>query len=213
MDRFTAVYVRVSSPAHGTQGQVSDLTRWTETQTGQACRWYRDHFRGAASEGRAIHRLLADLEAGHVARIVVWRLDRLGLTVKALNDLFATLTRRKVDLISLKEDFRLATASGRVAASVLASLAAYEKEVRAERIKAGQAVARKEGKRWGGSKKGRRLKVTDQQIATIRRLRLKGQGVTAIARAAGLSRPTVYRLIATHVPSRPVRHWRKAETP
>ena len=210
MDRFTAVYVRVSSPTHGTQGQVADLTHWAESQSGPACRWYRDNFRGAAGNERAIHRLLADLEAGHVARIVVWRLDRLGLTVKALNDLFGTLLQRKVDLVSLKEEFRLATTSGRMAASVLASLAAYEKEVRAERIKVGQAVARKEGKRWGGSKKGRRLKVTDQQLATIRRLRLQGQGVTAIARVVGLSRPTVYRLIELHVPSRPVRHWRKA---
>ena len=59
-------------------------------------------------------------------------------------------------------------------ANVLASVAAYENEVRSERIVAGQAVARANGKRWGGSKKGRRLKVTDEQLATIRRLHTEG---------------------------------------
>lgn len=72
----------------------------------------------------------------------------------------------------------------------------YETEIRAERTLAEQAVARVNGKHWGGSKKGRRIWVTDEQARTIRRLKSEGEKVAAIARAVGLSRPTVYRITA-----------------
>jgi DNA invertase Pin-like site-specific DNA recombinase len=77
----------------------------------------------------------------------------------------------------------------------LASVAAFETEVRAERVLAGQAAARAAGKRWGGSKKGRLIKVTKEQFAMVRRMNAEGAKITAIARASGLSRPTVYRLL------------------
>jgi DNA invertase Pin-like site-specific DNA recombinase len=83
-------------------------------------------------------------------------------------------------------------------ANVFASVAAYENEVRSERIVAGQAVAKANGKRWGGSKPGKRKSVTSDQIAVIRRLRAEGKAVTAIARAVKASRPTVYAVLLLH---------------
>ena len=83
-------------------------------------------------------------------------------------------------------------------ANMLASVAQYETEVRAERVLAGQAKARAEGKTWGGSAKGRRLKVTDEQVAVIRRMRSEGECVAAIARATSLTRPTVYCYLPPH---------------
>ena len=78
-------------------------------------------------------------------------------------------------------------------ANVLASVAAYETEVRAERVLAGQAAAREQGKTWGGSKPGRQITVTDEQIARVRSMR--GGQIATIARTVGLSRPTVYWLL------------------
>src|SRR4051812_2600105 len=141
------------------------------------------------------NRLVADLAAGKVARVVVWRLDRLGRTAKGLTALFEDLLAREVDLVSLKDGLDLGTPAGRLMADVLAGVAAYETEVRAERVYAGQAAARAAGKRGGGSPKGRRLKVTDGQAAVARRMDGEGAGVTAIARATGLSRPTIYRVL------------------
>ena len=71
----------------------------------------------------------------------------------------------------------------------------HETEVRAERILAGQSAARERGVHWGGSVRGRRIKVTAEQVATIRRLRSEGGEIAAIARATGLSRPTIYRIL------------------
>jgi DNA invertase Pin-like site-specific DNA recombinase len=59
-------------------------------------------------------------------------------------------------------------------------------------IRKGQAAARAAGKVWGGSVKGRRVKVTDEQVATIKRMAGDGGKIAVIARATGLTRPTVY---------------------
>lgn len=80
-------------------------------------------------------------------------------------------------------------------ANVLASVAAYENEVRSERIVAGQRAARSAGKRWGGSEKGRRVRITDEQVQTIERMQQDGASKAAMARATGLSRPAVYSVL------------------
>lgn len=85
-----------------------------------------------------------------------------------------------------------ATPADEVTRNVLASVAQYETEVRAERVRAGQAIARVSGNTWRDSKPGRMLHVTLDQIRTIRRIKHEGERISAIARATGLSRPTVY---------------------
>ena len=80
-------------------------------------------------------------------------------------------------------------------ANVLASVAAYENEVRSERIVAGQEVARANGKRWGGRKAGHRVKVNDDQVETIRRFDAEKKPIAAIARTVALSRPTIYHVL------------------
>jgi hypothetical protein len=101
----------------------------------------------------------------------VGRLDRLGRTAKGLTSLFEDLIRWKVNLISLKDGLDLVTPAGRLMANILAGVAAYETEVRAERTLAGQAAARERGIRRGGSIRGRRIRATAEQIPVIRRLR------------------------------------------
>jgi DNA invertase Pin-like site-specific DNA recombinase len=140
-------------------------------------------------------KMLNDLRAGRVERIVCWRLDRLGRTTKGLCQLFDELSEQKVDLVSLRDGFSLASPAGRLHARILASVAEYEAEVRAERVAAGQAVARRKGKRWGGSKKGWRWKVTDDQLASIQEMRTAGKKIAQISRIVGLSRPTIYRVL------------------
>ena len=100
-----------------------------------------------------MEKLIAELRAGLVERIVVWRLDRLGRTTRGLCQLFDELTERKVDLVSLKDGFSLSSPAGRLHARILASVAEYETEVRAERVAAGQAVARRKGKKWAGRRR------------------------------------------------------------
>jgi len=191
----TAIYVRVSSKTQDQRSQVADLERWAESQDADI-RWYRDKATGTKMERPAMDRLLADIEAGKVNRIVVWRLDRLGRTAAGLTKLFADLQARKVGLLSLKDSLDLSTPAGRLMAHVLASVAAYETEVRQERQAAGIAAAKAAGKTWGGSEPGRLLSVTKEQVAAVKRMAKQGEKVAVIARTVGLSRPTIYRLLA-----------------
>lgn len=195
MERFIAIYVRVSSRQQDTRSQEPDLKRWIEAYADLPVVWYRDKFTGRTMDRPGWRKLEADLIAGKVAKIVVWRLDRLGRTAAGLTALFEELQRRNIGFEALRDKVDLSTAAGRLMANVLASVAAYENEVRSERIRAGQAVARANGKTWGGSEKGRRIKVTPEQARTIRRLKGEGEKITAIARATGLSRPTIYSVL------------------
>src|SRR5208283_2571610 len=126
---------------------------------------------------------------------VVWRIDRLGRTARGLTALFACLQEKGVNLVSLKDGLDLSTPAGRLMAHVLASVAQFETEIRAERILAGQAAARAAGKVWGGGKAGRRVRLSVEKEKAIKQLRREGKPIAEIARIVGLSRPTIYKAI------------------
>lgn len=190
-----AIYLRVSTKAQDTRSQEPDLHRWSDAQDDPIV-WYRDKFTGRTMERPGWRKLEAALSAGEVSKIVVWRLDRLGRTASGLTRLFDDLTTSKIGLVSLRDGIDMATPAGRLMANVVASVAQYETEVRAERVLAGQAVARSKGKTWGGWQKGRRRKVTEEQVRIIRRMKAENESVAAIARATGLSRPSIYAVFS-----------------
>jgi DNA invertase Pin-like site-specific DNA recombinase len=80
--------------------------------------------------------------------------------------------------------------------NILAGVAAYEREVRAERILAGRAAARERGVHQGGAMRGLQIEVTVEPIMAIRRLRSERGAVSAIVRSAGLTRPTDYHILS-----------------
>lgn len=192
MTHHIAIYVRTSSKTQDQRSQVVDLEKWASTQDCEIV-WYKDQFTGKTMDRPQWNKLVSAMEAGKVSRLVCWRLDRLGRTAKGLTALFDDLIARKINLFSLRDSLDLGTPAGRLMACVLASVAAYETEVRAERVFAGQAAARVNGKTWGGSQKGRLISVSIEQKNQVQSMR--GQRIATIARTVGLSRPTVYRLL------------------
>jgi len=199
--KHVAIYVRVSGKSQDTASQEPELKSWAERQNLPVI-WYRDKFTGKSMDRPGMVKLLSSLGAGRVSAVVVWRLDRLGRTAKGLTALFDDLVNRKVNLVSLRDGFDLSTPAGRLMANVLASVAAYETEIRAERVIAGQAAAREKGKHLGRRPGIRtRLKVTPEQEQLVKRLKAEGRGVSAIARSTGLSRPTIYSILKAKVTS------------
>lgn len=194
MPKQIAIYERVSTKQQDTKSQHADLERWAASQ-GEPVRWYSDKASGKSMDRPGWRQLEEAVRLGKVSAVVVWRIDRLGRTAKGLTALFELLQQRKVNLVSLKDGLDLSTSAGRLMAHVLASVAQYETEIRAERVHAGQAVARANGKRWGGSVAGIRKKVSPVQERIIRTMKLEGEPITAIARAVGLTRPTVYDVL------------------
>ena len=152
MGKHTAIYLRVSSKQQDHASQLPDLERWAAAHDG-AVQWHRDKFTGKSMARPGMDKLMDDLRAGRVERIVVLAVGPSGRTTKGLCQLFDELTERKVDLVSLKDGFSLASPAGRLHARILASVAEYETEVRAERVAAGQAVARARVKNGAAAKR------------------------------------------------------------
>jgi DNA invertase Pin-like site-specific DNA recombinase len=194
MQKGIGIYARVSSTTQDTKSQEPELERYAASREEKIV-WYRDKFTGTTMNRPGWKKLEADIRSGKIGTIVVWRLDRLGRTAVELTALIAELVQRKVNLVSLKEGIDLSTPAGRMIANVLASIAQFETEVRRERQTAGIAAAKASGKRWGGSIKGKRKKVTPTQEKMIRRMAEENEPITRIAEAVKLSRPTVYDVL------------------
>jgi len=194
--KHTAIYIRVSGKKQDTRSQEPDLHQWAEAYVPEdkSAVWYTDKMSGKTMDRPGWNRLEADIDAGKVDKVVVWRMDRLGRTASGLTALFDKLVSLGVGLVSIKDGVDLTTPAGRLIANVLASVAAYENEVRSERILAGQAVAKSRGKKWGGSKPGHR-KVTNVQCEIIHTLRKRGFTKVSIATTVGLCRTTVNKVL------------------
>jgi len=192
--QHVAIYLRVSTKRQDHRSQRPDLETWAAAQKLPVV-WYRDSFSGKTMERPGWQKLQAAMDRGDVAAVCCWRLDRLGRTAKGLTALFDDLRSRKINLVSLREGIDLSTPAGRMMANMLASVAQYETELRAERVLAGQAAARAAGKTWGGRRPGTRVRVTEEKERTIRSMRKAGESIAAIARTVELSRPTIYTVL------------------
>ncbi len=196
-ERFAAVYIRVSTNQQSHQSQIPDLKRYVEAHRDSLgnVKVFTEKFTGRTMDRRKWSKIYKAIEQHLVTHLIVWRLDRLGRTASGLTKLFETLNQHHVQFVSVKEGIDLSTSAGRLIANVLASVAAYETEVRAERVKAGQEAARASGKTWGGSKKGRLHKTTIEQVRQIVAMKEGGEKVAHISRTVGVDRPGVYRIL------------------
>ena len=122
--------------------------------------------------------------------LVVWKLDRLGRTVKGLIDLVNQLHQKEINFKSITDNVDTSTPSGRFFFHVMASLAQMERELMAERTKAGLAAAKAKG-RVGGRKR----KMTQSKIESAKQLLANGILPKDVAQNLGISVPTLYRWI------------------
>lgn len=196
MQSAVGIYIRVSSRTQSTRSQEPDLQKWVKAfADDRPVQWFRDKATGTTMDRPAWKRLEAAIDRGEIGTLIVWRLDRLGRLASGLALLFDKLIAKKVNLISLRDGVDLSTPAGRLTCNILASIAAFETEVRGERARAGIQAARDRGIKWGGSPKGRRHCNTRSKEAAVRRLRAQGMPITQIARSVGLGRQTVYNLL------------------
>jgi DNA invertase Pin-like site-specific DNA recombinase len=147
---------------------------------------FDDKVSGSRSERPGLAQALGILRDGDT--LVVWKLDRLGRSVKHLVDLVGELDELRVHFRSLTDSIDTSTASGRFFFHVMASLAEMERELTVERTRAGLEVARSLG-RVGGRKR----KMTDSKLESARKLLASGVPAKDVAKNLGVSVPTLYR--------------------
>src|SRR5262249_61099590 len=144
---------------------------------------------GAHVKRSALEKCLQTLNAGDV--LVVWKLDRLGRSLRDLIGLLDDLKTRGVVFRSLTESIDTATSTGRAMWQMIGILAELERSLLQERTKAGRAAAQARG-----VKMGRKPKLSPQQIAHARQLREQGKSSKHIAPLLKVSERTVERALS-----------------
>ncbi len=175
-------YSRVS-----TQDQNLDLQHKALIEAGCG-KIFEDKTSGKHSERHGLAKAMEQLREGDT--LVVWKLDRLGRSVKHLIDLISDLSRKGIHFKSLTDAIDTSTASGRFFFHVMASLAEMERELTIERTRAGLEAARQLG-RIGGRKRI----MTDSKIESAKKLLMSGIPPRDVAKNLGISVPTLYRWI------------------
>lgn len=176
-------YARVSSVDQSLSLQLDALAE-------AGCeRVFEEKASGALDSRPQLDRALDHLRPGDT--LVVWRLDRLGRSLRHLIDVVETLEERGVEFRSLTESIDSGTAGGRLIFSVFGALAEFERSLIAERTKAGLAAARARGR-----KGGRPPKLSAEQIQVARDMHASREHTVAvIAKTVGASRATIYRAL------------------
>ena len=157
-------------------------------------RVFSDRASGAVAERPELARALDHLRAGDT--LVVWKLDRLGRSLRHLIDTVRSLEDRGIGFCSLHESIDTTTPAGRLIFHVFGALAEFERDLIRERTEAGLAAARARGRRGG-----RPAVMTVEKASVARQMYASREHtVAAIAATLGVSRATVYRTVA---PSKP----------
>jgi DNA invertase Pin-like site-specific DNA recombinase len=181
-------YARVS-----TQDQRLDVQREALRRAGCE-RVYEDTASGRVADRPGLVQALDQLRAGDT--FVVWKLDRLGRSVKQLVDLVSGFEAQGTNFVSLTDSIDTSTPAGRFFFHVMASLAEMERELTVERTRAGLETARRQG-RIGGRKRV----MTDGKVEAARQLLASGLSPRDVAAALGVSVATLYRWVPASLTS------------
>jgi DNA invertase Pin-like site-specific DNA recombinase len=175
-------YARVSTQDQNLELQIDALTK-------AGCKKiFDDKISGSRAERPGLTKALEMLREDDT--LVVWKLDRLGRSVKNLVNLVSELHKQGIQFKSLTDAIDTGTPSGRFFFHVMASLAEMERELTVERTRAGLEVARQLGR-----KGGRKRQMTDSKIESAKKLLANGVPPRDVAKNLGVSVPTLYRWI------------------
>jgi len=176
-------YARVS-----TDDQRLDLQRDALAQAGVANdNVYQEQVSGVATKRPELEHLKRALRSGDT--LVVWKLDRLGRSVKELITLTDWLRDHDIELISLKDNIDTTTAVGRMVFHMLAAFAQFERDIISERTIAGLKAARARG-HCGG----RKPKITKMMLKAIEAMLLdETVRMQQVADQFHVSRAAIYR--------------------
>ncbi len=153
-------------------------------------KFFNDKITGSKFERKGLEELLVFMRAGDT--VIVWKLDRLGRSLKDLIETLTLLKDRNVDFISLTEKIDTTTPGGKLIFHLMGALAEFERDLIRERTNAGLAAARARGRIGGRPKK----LATNGKVALARRLFADpNQSIPEICSTLEISRSTLYRYV------------------
>lgn len=179
-------YARVSTKDQDISLQLDAL------QKAGCERIFEDIVSGVKKDRPQMERMLEILRKGDT--VVVYKLDRLGRSIKHLLELMETFRVKEVELISLSDNLDTSTPQGKLIFNIFAAIAEFERELIRERTLAGLESARRRG-RVGGRPKG--LSPKAQRIALIaeKLYQENSLSVNEIAKSLGICKATLYKYL------------------
>ena len=178
-------YARISTNDQNFDLQIDALTK-------HGCeRFYKDTVSGAKAKRPGLDEMLKEARPKDV--IVIWKLDRLGRSLKHLVDLVAELNERDIGLRSLNDPIDTTTPQGRLVFNIFASLAEFEREIIRERTNAGLAAAKARG-RTGGRKAGL-FEDAKRKARIAQSYYEEGMAVNQIAKNVNIDKASLYRYL------------------
>lgn len=185
-----ALYARVSTHDQQTLSlQVEQMKTYIHKRGWQLEMCIEDTASGI-SERKNRQQIIRAARKRQVDVIVVWKLDRWGRSLVDLMKSLEELTALNVGFVSITEAIDLTTPSGKAMAGMLAVFAQFERDILRERVKAGIAHARANGKPHG------RPKTAALKATQVKELFDKGYSKAKIARELGIGRTSVRRILS-----------------
>ena len=183
------LYARVSTMDQQTLPMQNRAMREYAVRRGWTIALQVKEIGSGATQRQLREKLLEAARRREIDVVLVWRLDRWG---RSVTDLLATMQELEhlgVGFVSLTEALDLTTPAGRAMAGLLAVFAAFEREVLGERVRAGLAYARQNGKRLG------RPLTAGLHASQIRKLHRAGVSKSEISRRLNIGRTSVRRIL------------------
>ncbi len=176
-------YARVSTTEQTLDLQLDNLKK------AGCSKIFTDTASGAQTERKGLDEALAYVRPGDT--LVVWRLDRLGRSLKHLIEVVTDLEKRGIGFKSLTENIDTTTSGGKLIFHIFGALAEFERNLIRERTNAGLLAARARGRKGGRPKA-----LTEKKVQMAQELYNNKQNAIAdICKILGISRATLYRYI------------------
>jgi putative DNA-invertase from lambdoid prophage Rac len=188
----TAIYIRVSTEGQRTDSQELELKRYCRQRGWSNLTVFTDKISGAKTSRPQLDKLMQEVRGGNVARLVVYKLDRLGRSLTHLALILDELNRLRVPLIASSQGIDTSddNPAGRLQLGVLMAVAEFERGIIKERVNAGLAAAKARGVQLG------RPATISGRAAEVRKLKARGLGLRAIARRLRMPPSSVHKALS-----------------
>ncbi len=189
MKAFKAIgYARVSTRDQKLDVQIEQIKRYCEYRNIDLARLYTDKASGANTDRPEFQSLITDIETNvHGAEvIIVWKLDRLGRSLKNLIDITESFRAKDLGLICIDSNIDTTTNEGRLFFHMMGAFADYERVLINERTALGREAALAKGVKFGRP-------IVEVDINEARRMIATGVPKTKVAKDMGISRSTLHR--------------------
>ena len=184
-----ALYARVSTSEQSTDSQLLDLKRYTRERGWHIFKEFVDNGISGTKDSRpALNELMNDAKKRRFDTVLVWRFDRFARSTKHLILALEEFRNLGIDFVSYQENIDTSSPLGSAIFTIISAVAQLERDIIAERVKAGLRRAKQNGK-----KLGRPRGTVD--VEEVQRLRSKGLSLRQIGKQLGVSRTTVGQIL------------------